>query len=128
MKVNQIGSLTETLEAVEMAHKAAYTAVMSHRSGETEDLHDRRSLLLPQIAVRSKRVHWPARIVSQNTISFSASKKNLELSRNMPAGRSSNRSSNRLSSFHLVVSSLGVLVGIAIAVYQIVIPQQHRRR
>jgi len=37
IKVNQIGTLTETLEAVEMAHRAAYTAVMSHRSGETED-------------------------------------------------------------------------------------------
>jgi enolase len=37
VKVNQIGSLTETLEAVETAHRAAYTAVMSHRSGETED-------------------------------------------------------------------------------------------
>jgi enolase len=37
VKVNQIGSLTETLEAVEMAHKANYSAVMSHRSGETED-------------------------------------------------------------------------------------------
>ena len=37
VKVNQIGSITETLAAVEMAHKAAYTAVMSHRSGETED-------------------------------------------------------------------------------------------
>jgi enolase len=37
VKVNQIGSLTETLEAVDMAHRAAYTAVMSHRSGETED-------------------------------------------------------------------------------------------
>lgn len=37
VKVNQIGSLTETLCAVEMAHKARYTAVMSHRSGETED-------------------------------------------------------------------------------------------
>ena len=37
VKVNQIGSLTETLEAVEMAHKASFTAVMSHRSGETED-------------------------------------------------------------------------------------------
>ncbi len=37
IKVNQIGSLTETLAAVEMAHKAGYTAVMSHRSGETED-------------------------------------------------------------------------------------------
>jgi enolase len=37
VKVNQIGTLTETLEAVEMAHRAAYRAVMSHRSGETED-------------------------------------------------------------------------------------------
>ncbi len=37
IKVNQIGSLTETLQAVEMAHKASYTCVMSHRSGETED-------------------------------------------------------------------------------------------
>jgi enolase len=37
VKVNQIGSLTETLAAVEMAHKSGYTAVMSHRSGETED-------------------------------------------------------------------------------------------
>jgi enolase len=37
VKVNQIGSLSETLEAVEMAHKAGYSAVMSHRSGETED-------------------------------------------------------------------------------------------
>jgi enolase len=37
VKVNQIGTLTETLSAIEMAYKAAYTAVMSHRSGETED-------------------------------------------------------------------------------------------
>ena len=37
VKVNQIGSLTETLDAVEMAHRANYTCVMSHRSGETED-------------------------------------------------------------------------------------------
>ena len=37
VKVNQIGTLSETLDAVETAHKAAYTAVMSHRSGETED-------------------------------------------------------------------------------------------
>jgi len=38
VKVNQIGSLSETLQAVEMAHKAGYRAVMSHRSGETEDV------------------------------------------------------------------------------------------
>lgn len=37
VKVNQIGTLTETINAVEMAHKANYTSVMSHRSGETED-------------------------------------------------------------------------------------------
>lgn len=37
IKVNQIGSLTETLEAINMAHKAGYTAISSHRSGETED-------------------------------------------------------------------------------------------
>ncbi len=37
VKVNQIGSLTETMEAVQMAHSASYTSVMSHRSGETED-------------------------------------------------------------------------------------------
>ncbi len=37
IKVNQIGTLTETLEAVELAHRAGWTAVMSHRSGETED-------------------------------------------------------------------------------------------
>ncbi len=37
IKVNQIGTLTETLNAIDMAHKAGYTAVISHRSGETED-------------------------------------------------------------------------------------------
>jgi enolase len=37
IKVNQIGTLSETLDAVDLAHRNAYTAVMSHRSGETED-------------------------------------------------------------------------------------------
>ena len=37
VKVNQIGSLTETIEAVDLAHRNRYTSVMSHRSGETED-------------------------------------------------------------------------------------------
>ena len=37
IKLNQIGSLSETLEAIKMAHKAGYTAIASHRSGETED-------------------------------------------------------------------------------------------
>jgi enolase len=38
VKVNQIGTLTETLDAIELARGAGYTAVMSHRSGETEDV------------------------------------------------------------------------------------------
>jgi len=42
VKVNQIGSLTETLDAVELAHRAGFKTMMSHRSGETEDRHDRR--------------------------------------------------------------------------------------
>jgi len=37
IKVNQIGTLTETLDAIEMAHRAGFTSVTSHRSGETED-------------------------------------------------------------------------------------------
>ena len=37
VKLNQIGTLSETLDAVEMAHKNGYSAVISHRSGETED-------------------------------------------------------------------------------------------
>ena len=37
VKVNQIGSLTETFDAVDLAHRHGYTAVLSHRSGETED-------------------------------------------------------------------------------------------
>jgi enolase len=37
VKVNQIGTLTETIDAVNMAHRAGYTSIMSHRSGETED-------------------------------------------------------------------------------------------
>ena len=37
VKVNQIGTLSETLDAVDMAHRAGFTAVMSHRSGETSD-------------------------------------------------------------------------------------------
>ena len=37
IKVNQIGTLTETLDAIRMAHRSKYTAIVSHRSGETED-------------------------------------------------------------------------------------------
>lgn len=37
IKVNQIGTLTETLDAIQMANRAGYTSIVSHRSGETED-------------------------------------------------------------------------------------------
>ena len=56
IKVNQIGSLTETLNAIEMAHRHGYTTVTSHRSGETEALRSPISLSLP-IADRSRRDH-----------------------------------------------------------------------
>jgi tetratricopeptide (TPR) repeat protein len=52
IKVNQIGTLTETLAAVEMAYKAGYTAVMSHRSGETEDT------FIADLAVESEAMMW----------------------------------------------------------------------
>jgi enolase len=78
VKVNQIGTLTETLSAVEMAFKAGYTAVMSHRSGETED---------STIAGRSRRVRWPVRTARQNTISLFVSSNSWEARPYMRAGR-----------------------------------------
>ena len=69
IKVNQIGTLTETLEAIEMANRAGYTAVTSHRSGETEDA------TIADIAVATNsgqiKTGAPSRTVLQNTISFS---------------------------------------------------------
>lgn len=75
VKVNQIGSLSETLDAVETAHKAGYTAVMSHRSGETEDS------TIADLAVATncgqiKTACWPVRTVRRSTTSSSVSKKN----------------------------------------------------
>ena len=61
VKVNQIGTLTETLAAVEMAHKAGYTAVMSHRSGETEDCDHRRSRGRHQLRADQDRLARPLR-------------------------------------------------------------------
>ena len=75
VKVNQIGSLTETLRAVELAQRNNYTAVISHRSGETETLQSLTSLsLLTQ--VRSRPDLQAVLTVWLNTTSFSASKKN----------------------------------------------------
>ena len=65
VKVNQIGTLTETLEAVEMAHRAGYTAVMSHRSGETEDSHHRRPRRGHQLRPDQDRLAVPLRPAGQ---------------------------------------------------------------
>ena len=61
VKVNQIGSLTETLAAVEMAQRAGYTAVMSHRSGETEDVDHRRPRGRDQLRADQDRLARPLR-------------------------------------------------------------------
>ena len=68
VKVNQIGSLSETMRAVEMAHRARYTNVMSHRSGR-QRMPRSRILPLRQTVVRSKQDPWPVQIGWQNTIS-----------------------------------------------------------
>jgi enolase len=90
VKVNQIGSLTETLAAVEMAHKAAYTAVMSHRSGETEDS------TIADLAVATncgqiKTGRWRVPIVPRSTTSCCASSRNWATRRSTRAVRRSRR-------------------------------------
>ena len=61
VKVNQIGTLTETLDAVETAHKAGYRAVMSHRSGETEDFDHRRPRRRDELRADQDRLARPLR-------------------------------------------------------------------
>ena len=73
IKVNQIGTLTETLDAIEMAKEAGYTAVVSHRSGESEDTTIA-DIVVGLNAGRSKQALRHARIVWQNTISSCASR------------------------------------------------------
>ena len=86
IKVNQIGTLTETLAAIEMAHKAAFTAVMSHRSGETEDS------TIADLAVATnggqiKTGSLAAPTAWPSTISSSASRRNWASRPNMLARR-----------------------------------------
>ncbi len=61
VKVNQIGTLTETLEAVEMAQRNDYSAIISHRSGETEDTHHRRHRRRHQRRPDQDRLRLPLR-------------------------------------------------------------------
>ena len=75
VKVNQIGTLSETFEAVNMAIRAGYTAVLSHRSGETEDS----TIADIAVATNCGQIKTGARrdrIAWQNTISYSASRSN----------------------------------------------------
>ena len=74
VKVNQIGSLTETLDAVELAHRAGFRCMMSHRSGETEDT------TIADLAVATgcgqiKTVRPPAQSGSPSTTSCCGSKR-----------------------------------------------------
>ena len=80
VKVNQIGSLSETLDAVNVAHRAGYTAVMSHRSGETEDS------TIADLAVATNC--GQIKTGSPNTTSSCASRKNSAARRSMRVRRS----------------------------------------
>jgi hypothetical protein len=85
VKVNQIGSLTETLDAVDLAHRAAFRCMMSHRSGETEDT------TIADLAVATgcgqiKTAHRPAPSGSRSTTSCCGSKKSSATRRGTPAG------------------------------------------
>ena len=81
IKLNQIGSVSETLEAIKMAHKAGYTAVTSHRSGETEDT----TIADLAVALNTCQIKTGAPVtdlsVWLNTISCFVSKKNWEVPR-----------------------------------------------
>jgi len=76
IKLNQIGSVSETLEAIKMAHKAGYTAISSHRSGETADttISD---LAVALNTCKSRQVLQVVRKELQNIINFSELKRNL---------------------------------------------------
>jgi enolase len=84
IKFNQIGTLTETLEAIQMAHGAGYTSVVSHRSGETEDTTIADLAVLPT-AARSKPARCHARTVLPSTTSSCASRISLVKRQSMPA-------------------------------------------
>ena len=78
IKVNQIGTLTETLDAVEMAQHAGYRAVISHRSGETE-IPLSQILQLPVGRDRSKQAHPAVRTGTPSITSFCGSTNSSEL-------------------------------------------------
>ena len=85
IKINQIGTLTETFAAIEMAKRAGYTAVISHRSGETEDTHHRRHRGRHQRRCRSRPARCRAPTASPSTTSCCASRKTSATPRAIPA-------------------------------------------
>ena len=76
IKVNQIGTFTETLDAIEMAKKHKYTSVISHRSGETEDVDDRPSCGRHERRPDQDRFSCRERTDRRSTMNFCASRKN----------------------------------------------------
>ena len=92
VKVNQIGTLSETLDAVDMAHRAGYTTMFSHRSGETEDTTIADLVGRDRTRVRSRAARPPAASASRNTISFCASRRSWATRRSSPAARPSRAS------------------------------------
>ena len=75
VKVNQIGTLTETLESVEMAHRTGWTTIISHRSGETEDTFIADLAVAIRARARSRPARSRAPSASPSTTACSASSK-----------------------------------------------------
>ena len=96
IKVNQIGTLSETLDAIEMAHRAGYTSVTSHRSGETEDS----TIADIAVATNSGQIktgfRHRVRIVWPSTTSFFVLKKNSATSLSTRAWMPSTTSASNL--------------------------------
>ena len=86
VKVNQIGTLTETIKAVRLAQSSGYTAVMSHRSGETEDATIA-DLAVAPTAARSRPAASPAPTAPPSTTSCCASRRSLATWRATPGAR-----------------------------------------
>ena len=74
IKLNQIGTVTETIDAIEMARKAGYNSIISHRSGETEDTFIA-DFAVATAQVRSRPVRHRAQTASPNTTNSCASRK-----------------------------------------------------
>ncbi len=75
IKVNQIGTLTETLDAIQMAHRAGWTAIVSHRSGETEDTTIADIAVATSTLARSRPERRAAPTASPSTTSSCASRR-----------------------------------------------------